>query len=79
VEYLTQPDTDWLVHDISFPILREVSRAVYNYFNLDAPYFENALPEAGDEDVPESEPELPPQNGEEFPQGIEAFFQGSSA
>ncbi len=79
VEYLSQPDTDWLVHEISFPILREVSRAVYNYFNLDAPYFENALPEAGNEDVPESKPELPPQDDEEFPLGIEAFFQGISA
>ena len=38
VEYLTQPQTDWLVHDTSFPILRAVSRAVYNYFNYDAPY-----------------------------------------
>lgn len=79
VEYLSQPDTDWLVHDISFPILREVSRAVYNYFNLEAPYFENALPEAGDEDIPETEPELPSQDDEEFPEGIEAVFQGISA
>jgi hypothetical protein len=39
VEYLTQPHTDWLVHDFSFPVLRNVSRAVYNYFNVDAPYF----------------------------------------
>jgi beta-lactamase class A len=39
VEYLSQPQTDWLVHDTSFPILREISRAVYNYFNVDAPYF----------------------------------------
>ena len=44
VEYLTQPDSDWLVHDISFPILRNVSREVYNYFNIDAPYFDE--PEA---------------------------------
>jgi beta-lactamase class A len=78
VEYLTQPDTDWLVHDISFPILREISRIVYNYFNLDAPYFAENLPEAGHEDVPESEPEPPPQDDGEIPQGIEAFFHGIS-
>lgn len=39
IEYLAQPHTDWLVHDFSFPILRNVSRGVYNYFNIDAPYF----------------------------------------
>jgi hypothetical protein len=37
VEYLSVPG-DWLVADISFPILREIARATYNYFNLDAPY-----------------------------------------
>jgi beta-lactamase class A len=41
VEYLTQPHTDWLVHDTSFPILREISRDVYNYFNWDAPFLES--------------------------------------
>lgn len=38
VMYLTQPETDWLVADYSFPILRELSRITYNYFNQDAPY-----------------------------------------
>ena len=73
VEYLTQPDTDWLVHEFSFPILREVSRSVYNYFNIDAPYFEDKVPEAGEEEIPEKEPELPPGDDGELPQGIEAF------
>ncbi len=72
VEYLTQPDTDWLVHDISFPILREISRAVYNYFNVDAPYFKDASPESGNEEIPDIEPETPPADGGDFPQGIEA-------
>jgi hypothetical protein len=40
VEYLSQPG-DWLLADISFPILREIARATYNYFNLDAPYLGN--------------------------------------
>ncbi len=44
VEYLSLPagDTgDWLSHDITFPILREISRTVYNYFNPDNPNLEN--------------------------------------
>ncbi len=47
VEYLTQPHTDWLVHDFSFPILRNISRAVYNYFNIEAPYFGEPEPDEG--------------------------------
>lgn len=35
---LAQPDTDWLSSDYTFPILREISRATYNYFNHDNPY-----------------------------------------
>lgn len=45
VEYLTDPDSDWLVHDTSFPILREISRTVYNYFNYEHPYFDDRLAE----------------------------------
>jgi beta-lactamase class A len=45
---LARPDSDWLSSDESFPILREISRAAYNYFNPDAPY-------AGREDIPEEE------------------------
>ena len=41
VEYVSQPDSDWLPHEIGFPILREVSRATYNYFNFDNPNLEN--------------------------------------
>jgi len=37
VEYLHQPG-DWLVAEQSFPILREISRLVYNYFNMDQPF-----------------------------------------
>jgi hypothetical protein len=37
VEYLHQPG-GWLVADESFPILREIARATYNYFNMDDPY-----------------------------------------
>ena len=45
VEYLTQPSTDWLVADYSFPVLREISRIVYNYFNFDQPYLGDPLME----------------------------------
>ncbi len=37
VEYLHQPG-GWLVADESFPILREIARSTYNYFNMDDPY-----------------------------------------
>jgi beta-lactamase class A len=37
VEYLYQPGA-WLVADESFPVLREIARATYNYFNMDEPY-----------------------------------------
>lgn len=42
VEYLTQPG-DWLLADQSFPILREIARATYNYFNPDNPYLGDAF------------------------------------
>jgi beta-lactamase class A len=42
VEYLSQPG-DWLLADYSFPILREIARATYNYFNPDEPYFGDPL------------------------------------
>lgn len=42
VEYLHQ-NGDWLQSSVSFPILREISRAVYNYFNYDNPYLGDAL------------------------------------
>ncbi len=37
VEYLSQPG-DWLLADVSFPILRDIARAAYNYFNMEDPY-----------------------------------------
>ncbi|MDX1687050.1 MAG: serine hydrolase [Candidatus Promineifilaceae bacterium] len=66
VEYLHRPG-GWLQADLSFPILREISRAVYNYFNFDDPYVGDALEEAerfedvpgepapGEEEVPQEE------------------------
>lgn len=42
VEYLSQPG-DWLLADYSFPILREIARATYNYFNPDVPYYGNVI------------------------------------
>jgi beta-lactamase class A len=41
VEFLAQPESDWLNYDISFPILREISRATYNYFNFENPNLED--------------------------------------
>jgi hypothetical protein len=35
--YLTQPGSDWLIADNSFPIMRAVSRFVYNYWHPDRP------------------------------------------
>jgi beta-lactamase class A len=46
VEYLNQPG-EWLLADVSFPVLREIARAVYNYFNMDHPYLGDALIEQG--------------------------------
>jgi hypothetical protein len=44
VEYLSLPagdSGDWLSYDITFPILREISRTVYNYFNPTNPNLED--------------------------------------
>ena len=41
VEYVTSPESDWLPYEIGFPVLREVSRATYNYFNFDDPNTED--------------------------------------
>lgn len=40
VEYLHQ-DSDWLNAGESFPLLRELSRSVYNYFNVQNPYVDH--------------------------------------
>lgn len=39
---LAQPESDWLSSDYSFPILRDITRAAYNYFNRDRPYLGRA-------------------------------------
>jgi len=49
VEYLHQPG-GWLVADYSFPILREIARASYNYFNMDDPYLPNDINSRGEID-----------------------------
>ena len=41
VIYVSDPSTGWLLADISFPILREMSQLTYNYFNFDNPYLED--------------------------------------
>lgn len=71
VEYLHQPGS-WLVADVSFPILRDIARLVYNYFNMDNPYLGDALFERDrfDPDDPffqqlERELEEPPEVDEE--------------
>lgn len=58
VEYLTLPGSDWLVADFSFPVLRDISRIVYNYFNHDDPYLEDPL-EKVEADSAESEDSEP--------------------
>ena len=40
VTYVTDPGVDWLIADLSFPIMRETARIVYNYFNFENPYVE---------------------------------------
>jgi len=44
VEYLDQPG-DWLLADVSFPILRDIARSTYNYFNMDNPFLVDVLSE----------------------------------
>jgi hypothetical protein len=41
VEYLHFPQGDFLLHDYSFPILRQFAQLTYNYFNFEDPYTEN--------------------------------------
>ena len=62
VEFLNQPG-DWLLADQSFPILREISRATYNYFNMDDPYLSDILAERGLIDLEDPFSEF--QEGEE--------------
>jgi beta-lactamase class A len=39
-QYLYQ-DSDWLNAGESFPLLRELARSVYNYFNIETPYVDH--------------------------------------
>jgi hypothetical protein len=75
VEYLSQPG-DWLVADESFPILREIPRIVYNYFNRDAPFLLDVLDSRAqiDADDPFSEG----QAGESLGDAIEESQSESS-
>jgi beta-lactamase class A len=52
VEYLNRTD-DWLQADQSFPILRDISRVAYNFFNPNAPFLgtHEALEAVGGEAV----------------------------
>lgn len=40
VTYVTDPGVDWLVAEISFPIMRELARIAYNFYNPDTPYLD---------------------------------------
>ena len=40
VQYLYQ-NSDWLNAGVSFPLLRELSRSVYNFFNMETPYVDH--------------------------------------
>ena len=46
VEYLHYPQGDFLLHDYSFPILRQFAQLTYNYFNFQEPYTENVVDRA---------------------------------
>ena len=41
VMYLHDEANNWLNHEVSFPILQEISQATYNYFNFEDPYTED--------------------------------------
>ena len=68
VEYLFQPG-DWLLAADSFPILREIARAAYNYFNEDQPYLSDALAERGFVDL--EDPFTESTEGDDSEQGVE--------
>ncbi len=40
VTYVTDPGVDWLVAELSFPIMRELSRIAFNFYNPDTPYLD---------------------------------------
>jgi beta-lactamase class A len=80
VEYLNQSG-DWLLAEESFPILREIARAAYNYFNVEEPYLSDAMADRGfinpedpfseSQDAGESEPDIVgDDNGVEIEDGV---------
>jgi hypothetical protein len=75
VEYLHQ-NGDWLQSSVSFPILREISRAVYNYFNYDHPYLGDALAE--EQRFEEDAAGLPVEASGETPDDSDATSEGAS-
>lgn len=40
VTYVTDPGVDWLVAELSFPIMRELARIAFNFYNPDTPYLD---------------------------------------
>ena len=40
VMYVSDPGTDWLLADVTFPLMGQVSRIAYNYFNFEDQYLE---------------------------------------
>lgn len=80
VEYLTQPGTDWLVADNSFPVLRNMSRIVYNYFNADNPYLDDPLEEIlAEEDEAERADDVPEDSAEtESPTDADAIAEDAA-
>jgi hypothetical protein len=74
VEYLHQ-NGDWLQSSVSFPILREISRAVYNYFNYDHPYLGDALAE--EQRLEEDAAGLPVEASGEAPDDSDTASEGT--
>lgn len=73
VEYLHRPGS-WLVADTeSFPLLREIARTVYNYFNYDDPYLGNALLER--ERFPEDDPFFQAMDAAEAAGRLDEFLE----
>lgn len=82
VEYLHQPG-GWLVADESFPILREIARSTYNYFNMDNPYLPREIITRSEIDPNDPFSELPEGDstitspGEEIDEGTDDATVGS--
>lgn len=55
VMYISDPGTDWLLADITFPLMRQISRITYNYFNFENQYLEPLNLETAFDVEPEAE------------------------